>query len=233
MLARQEGVRSPTAQRGLYARAWRDRGGLDKGALAVSAVLAAWIGSGLASTLEPEAGPPAAGGKPAAAAEPAAAARPATLPTCAEATAGGGAARVTCRTRTATLSLVQPGTPLLLDGLEARVGEARRINASTLEIDLRVRNTTAKTRVFNDQRRQVYANVADRRLYATKEASLPAGKARSLELRFKLPATAPASMKRVDVAVVPWGQAGVAKPRRLGVLQTRVASAAAAAPATP
>lgn len=131
--------------------------------------------------------------------------------------------RVTCRTRTATLTIAGEGHPLIVGGTEARVLDselARRV----LTVRMRLRNPTESARADRPGRRQLYVSVAGERTYPlplidrrTDEGT------RTIRLRFPLTSRSARKLRRdkarAELGVVPWQEIGDDDPGRLGVIR--------------
>lgn len=128
--------------------------------------------------------------------------------------------RVTCRTRTATVTLAPEDVPVVLEDTQARVlrsGIVRR----TLRVALRLRNETDTINRAGAGRRQVYARIGKRR-YWPQGYVKPAVTQR---FRFVLPRRVARRVRRgranVELGIVGWSELGRPQPARLGVIRLR------------
>ena len=129
---------------------------------------------------------------------------------------------VTCTTDTATLTIGGERAPLLLGADEVRVLDAAR-DGDEVRARLRVRNSTGTAHSFS-AREQAYLSVGGERVVPFGAVvRIAPGAARTVELRWRLSdAVESAARKaddRVDLGVVPHGQARRAEPDRLGVVR--------------
>lgn len=196
--------------RRLYQWAWGNRVGVERAEVLIVAVVAA---VGLAVVLLSGGG---SSSQPAAPAPTRQAARAPDVRSCAGVTEGRLTERVTCRTSSATLTLVAGDKPVLLPGIQARIMRAA-IADGRLSLRVRVRNATANHETFNAAGRQIYVKDG-RRLYASAKLPVAAHTGETGTLDFALD-DAKLHAPTVDVAIVPWSELGRDKPRRLGVIR--------------
>lgn len=148
---------------------------------------------------------------------------PPSTPACRDLDLAKSRERVTCRTPSATLTLAGEGTPVVLGPTEVRV-LGSRLEGRRLTVRLRLRNDTATAARVELGRRQVYVNVAGRRVFP---APLLGGRkgdgTPTLRLRFRLPRAVARDLRRGDaraeLGIVPWDELGAERPARLGVVR--------------
>jgi hypothetical protein len=131
--------------------------------------------------------------------------------------------RVTCRTDTATLTIVGRDQPLVLEDTELRVTSFERAGR-TASVRTRYRNTADRNRGAGTIRRQVYLRVGDSRVSAEPvDREVGPGETATLTLRFRLGETVAARLARdearPELGVVPRNQLDEAGPTRRGVVR--------------
>jgi hypothetical protein len=150
------------------------------------------------------------------------AATEAGVPPCSAVNTAGSAGRVTCATRSATLTIAPEGAALRIGRTSARVLRSR-LQGRSLSVRLRLRRAQGAGRALVGKG-QVYARVDGARL---DPEPLFGGRARSetetVSLRFRLNARQARRLRRgkarADLGVVPDGQLGRERPTRLGIVR--------------
>jgi hypothetical protein len=151
-----------------------------------------------------------------------AAATGAVIAPCSAVDTSASAGRVTCATRSATLTIAPEGEALPIGRTNARVLRWR-LDGPTLIVRLRLRRASDAGRaVIGDG--QVYARVDDARI---EPEPLFGGRVRSgtetVSLRFRLTAEQARRLRRgrtnADLGIVPYGQLGRTRPARLGIVR--------------
>ncbi len=116
---------------------------------------------------------------------------------------------VTCRARSATLTIVRQAKPLLLGGTQARVIDTRRSRGGVI-VRLRLRNETGSPQRAGARGQQIYLNIRGLRVDASPRprARIAAGNGETLRLRFPLSASRARLLQRAgnraDLGIVPW-----------------------------
>jgi hypothetical protein len=136
------------------------------------------------------------------------------LPSCATVSPSADA-QVSCRTKSATIELVQGSKPLLLQDVQVRLLRAERSHGG-LNVRLRVRNTTDRAQDFSPGRRQVYLSAGGRRArpVGASEQTIAAQKGVTATLRF----TGVSARRTMDIGIVPFALRGSSRPSTIGVI---------------
>jgi hypothetical protein len=138
------------------------------------------------------------------------------LPSCADAAGDAAAgAQVSCRTKRATIELVQGTKPLLLQDVQVRLLRAEQSNGG-LNVRLRLRNTTDRSQSFRPGRRQVYLSVGGRRVAPVAAAARTIAAQKGVTATLRFPGVA--ARRAMDLGVVPFAKLGHARPSTIGVI---------------
>jgi hypothetical protein len=137
--------------------------------------------------------------------------------------------RVTCNSATATLTIADQDTPILLSEMDVRAYSAA-LSGSELTVRLRVRNKTDRNQIIEPGGRQWYLNLQPDRVYAgTRRAVIEPGTAEVVDLTFALDAAEVAQVRSrggvVGLGIVPFQELDDPQPGRLGVIRLSVALA--------
>jgi hypothetical protein len=133
-------------------------------------------------------------------------------PPCSKASAGDGDEPVTCRTRSAILTIVSGRDPVLLGATQARLLTVR-LAGSAVEARLRIRNESPAEQSVLAGGQEIYVNISGLRVDAARlrdDVRVQPGSGRTVHLRFPLTAARLAALRRqrgrAELGVKPWDE---------------------------
>jgi hypothetical protein len=212
----------------------------DRIALALSGLLAAFIAALVIGTVvngdEPAKVAPLATKpqaiRPAAEREPVAVTAASTAPPPCASVKARGAQGVTCKSSSALLHLA--GTKRTVGLADLEVGVTKSVvQGGEARVTVWAFNPSDRRRLFNGMGAQVYLTLGGRRVRTTQQLALDPGTRTQLSLRFALPEQllAKGGRLKADLGIVPFAEAGAAKPGAIGVVPLTFKAPVPAAPA--
>jgi hypothetical protein len=135
--------------------------------------------------------------------------------------------RVTCRSKTATLTIAEQAMPVLLEGTQARVYRAE-VRDGRLVVRMRIRNETGDPQSVGSASRQFYLSAGGERVYPraiAPSSKLDPATAATINVQFPLDPRVRRQLaggRSIDLGVLPFGEADNDQPDRVGVVRLRV-----------